>query len=161
MGSIFLIRHGEAGRRSEWTAPDHLRPLTAQGEQQALGLVPLLSAAGAGPVLSSPYVRCVQSVEPLAAALGVAIEEAAWLAEGASPAAALDRLAALPDPAYACTHGDVVEGILGILGEAGVLLDGRSGNGEETRKGATWVLERAGVQGESRIAAGRLLPPPA
>lgn len=161
---VLLIRHGEAGRRQVWTAPDHLRPLTDEGRAQAEGLVAQLGGSGPGPVLTSPFVRCVQSVEPLAGALGVTIEQVDWLAEGAPPAEALALLEGW-EPSrelagqvvYACTHGDVIEGILDVLAGSGVALKGRAPPGEETRKGATWELECSA----GRVVSGRLLPPPA
>ena len=63
-------------------------------------------------VLSSPYDRCVQTVEPLAEELGVGIEIDDRLAEGAGRGPALELLGALED-AVACTHGDIVEEVLG------------------------------------------------
>lgn len=156
MTVIFLIRHAEAGRRQEWAAPDDQRPLTEEGEHQAWGIMRLLGGEGTGPVLTSPYVRCVQSVAPLAVALEAQIDKTDVLAEGASPEAALAALVERAGPVYGCTHGDVVEGILGLLDADGVPLEGKPPAGEETRKGATWVLEcEAG-----HIVSGRLLPPP-
>src|SRR5919106_1615180 len=32
---IYLVRHAKAGNRGEWTNPDHLRPLSENGKQQA------------------------------------------------------------------------------------------------------------------------------
>ena len=67
----------------------------------------------------------MQTVEPLAAALGVAVEADERLAEGAGRRA-LEVLAA--DGVVACTHGDVVEGVLGYglkKGAACVLEGGR------------------------------------
>ena len=73
-------------------------------------------------VVSSPYVRCVQTVEPLAAALGLEVEQDDRLEEGAGAAAA-DLLS--EDGVVCCTHGDVVEAILGrgLKKGAAVVLD--------------------------------------
>lgn len=62
--------------------------------------------------MSSPYVRCVETVEPLAAELGLPVELDDRLAEGASAMRAFELLAEL-DGGIACTHGDVVETVLG------------------------------------------------
>jgi broad specificity phosphatase PhoE len=76
---------------------------------------------------SSPYVRCVQTVEPLAAALRLEVEERSELAEGAGPSAPSSLTEEMADRnAVLCTHGDVVEDILG----------------EPIKKGAAYVLER-------------------
>jgi 8-oxo-dGTP diphosphatase len=117
--------------------------------------VTLLAEAKLDRLLSSPALRCVQTLEPLAAALGIAVETTPLLAEGAGPSGAL---ALARDGAVAtCTHGDVVEEALDALAADGVALEGRpAGEGAETPKGATWVFEVA----DGRIVSGRLLAPP-
>ena len=75
-------------------------------------------------ILSSPYVRCVQTVEPLAAALGLEVELDERLKEGKGDAAAeLLR----EDGVVCCTHGDIVEALVGRglkKAAAAVLEDG-------------------------------------
>lgn len=69
-----------------------------------------LREGGVRRVLSSPYRRCIQTVEPLAAALGVPVETDERLAEGAGSAG----LALLEeDGVVACTHGDVITELVG------------------------------------------------
>jgi phosphohistidine phosphatase SixA len=76
-------------------------------------------------VLTSPYVRCRETVEPLAAALGLPVEERDELAEGATRDVAFALITELAGhPAILCTHGDVVEELAG----------------EESKKGSTLVL---------------------
>jgi phosphohistidine phosphatase SixA len=105
-----LLRHARAGDRTEWEDDDRLRPLDERGRRQAEELVELLRPIGVRRIVSSPYVRCVQTVEPLAAALGLELELDGLLAEGTGDAA----LALLAENGVvACTHGDVVEAILG------------------------------------------------
>ena len=82
-----LVRHASAGDRDLWPVEDRLRPLDARGRRQAAALVELLRPLGVRRVLSSPYVRCVETVEPLAAALELAVEHDDRLAEGAGHAA--------------------------------------------------------------------------
>lgn len=120
-----LVRHASAGKPADWDRDDRLRPLDARGRRQAAALVELLRVVGVRRVVSSPYVRCLETVEPLAAALGLAIEEDDNLAEGAGTAAsALLAEAGL----VACTHGDVAAELLGYglkKGAAAVVRDGR------------------------------------
>ena len=78
----YLVRHGEAGDRHAWHDPDELRPLTEEGWRQAKALVDLLADAEIDRLLSSPYVRCVQTLEPLAEARGLPVETTPVLAEG-------------------------------------------------------------------------------
>jgi phosphohistidine phosphatase SixA len=109
--SVLLLRHARAGERAAWTGDDTLRPLDDRGLRQALALRDLAQRA-IGRIVSSPYRRCVETVEPLAEALGIPIELDDRLAEGASPQLALALLAEL-DGGLACTHGDVIEAVLG------------------------------------------------
>jgi phosphohistidine phosphatase SixA len=121
--SVVLLRHASAGDREQWEGDDRLRPLDRKGRKQAEKLRERLLAAGVTRVLSSPYVRCVQTVEPL----GLEIELDDRLAEGAPRAATLALLAEL-EAAVACTHGDVIENVLGRplkKGAAVVLPEGR------------------------------------
>jgi 8-oxo-dGTP diphosphatase len=71
-----------------------------------------LSPRGIDRVVSSPYRRCIETVEPLAGALGLPVEVDDRLAEGASRRRALALLVEL-DGGLACTHGDVIEAVLG------------------------------------------------
>ncbi len=122
--SAVLLRHAKAGDRDAWHGDDAARALDERGLLQAQALVGLLASDGPRRIVSSPYVRCVETVEPLAAALGVAVELDDRLAEGAGRAAALALLVEL-GAGVACTHGDVVEEILGfgLKKGAGVLVD--------------------------------------
>lgn len=119
-----LLRHASAGHRLDWEHDDHLRPLDARGRRQSADLVDLLRPFGVRRILSSSYVRCVQTVEPLAAALGLEAELDERLKEGQG-AAATELLR--EDGVVCCTHGDIVEALLGRglkKGAAVVLEDG-------------------------------------
>ena len=105
-----LVRHGSAGDRAHWAGDDRLRPLDEKGRRQAEALVEELQRFTVLRVVSSPYARCVETVEPLAAALGLEVELDDRLAEGAGDAAA-DLLR--EDGVVACTHGDVAHDLLG------------------------------------------------
>jgi phosphohistidine phosphatase SixA len=119
--SVILLRHASAGDRDEWHGDDRLRPLDKRGRKQAERLRDVLLAHDVKRVLSSPYVRCTQTVAPL----GLDIEPDDRLAEGAPPKATLELLADL-DGAVACTHGDVIEALLGrnLRKGGAVVLDG-------------------------------------
>jgi 8-oxo-dGTP diphosphatase len=151
--AVYLIRHAKAGSRLKWTKPDHLRPLTKAGRRQAEGLVALIEQP-LERLVSSPYVRCVQTLEPLAEARDLALETADELAEGApvEDALALMLSLAADGPAALCTHGDVMMFAVDELLAAGVPLEGPF----EFKKGATWVIEVA----DGSFARGRYLPPP-
>jgi phosphohistidine phosphatase SixA len=137
--SVLLVRHAKAGDRDRWDAPDDLRPISPKGEVQAGALVDLLAGYEIERVLSSPYLRCTQTVAPLAAARGLAVEPCDDLAEGEGRAGVALVRRLLPEPGFTvlCSHGDVVEE---VLDARGVERD------DYTRKGATWVLEEAGAR---------------
>jgi 8-oxo-dGTP diphosphatase len=146
---VHLVRHALAADRSGWKRPDEERPLTAEGRRQADELVPLFRSLGFAALVSSPYVRCVQTFEPAADALDLPLQVHEALAEGGETRAALELIGsvALLGSTALSTHGDIQTQ---VIEAAGV------GEGEQ-RKGSTWVLDvRAG-----EIAAGRYLPPPA
>jgi len=148
--TTYLVRHAKAGSREHWTAPDRERPLTEPGRLQAKALVELIGR-GVRSIRSSPYQRCVETVTPLADALGLRVEEEDGLAEGAGPAWALTELATVGG-AVLCTHGDVMAEAVIRLAEDGVPLEG----GMHWAKAATWAFDIAG----GRIVAGRYLLPP-
>src|SRR6185436_5719102 len=72
--TLFLVRHASAGHRASWEGEQRIRPLDERGRRQALALVDLLEGEPIERILSSPAFRCVQTVEPLAAARGLEIE---------------------------------------------------------------------------------------
>lgn len=146
----YLLRHAKAGSRERWTAPDHERPLSQAGKVQAAALFAVLGS-GIRSIRSSPYARCLETVEPLAAALGLPVVAEPRLAEGEDPGWTMGQLAA-GGASLLCTHGDVMAAVVCALSEANVPLTG----GMRWAKGCTWVFEI----GDGRITAGRYLPPP-
>jgi 8-oxo-(d)GTP phosphatase len=141
--TVLLVRHAEAGTRDEWTGDDDLRPLTTVGQRQAEVLRTLLPLFGAQRVYSAPPLRCRQSVEGLAADLGVPIIMEPRLSEDgylADPAAGLERLieiaAESKGPAVVCSQGGVIPDLVRNLTDyAGLtLLDVPS------QKGSYWGL---------------------
>jgi 8-oxo-dGTP diphosphatase len=135
---LYLLRHAKAGSRSQWRRDDGARPLTAKGHRQAAGLVEAMAGRAVARIVSSPSLRCVQTVEPLAADRGIKIERADWLAEGAPTRAALARVRSQPGPAVLSSHGDVIPAVVGALLEEGIPYEGPVA----WKKGATWVVER-------------------
>ncbi|MEO6091352.1 MAG: histidine phosphatase family protein [Umezawaea sp.] len=68
---IVLVRHAEPLIPSPGGPDDYHRPLTDEGLAQAERLVEDLAEAGL--IVSSPYLRAIQTVEPTARALGMTI----------------------------------------------------------------------------------------
>lgn len=115
--SVILLRHAWAGHREGWDGDDISRPLDDRGRSQAHSLREILLARGVARVLSSPYVRCTQTVAPL----GLEIEPDERLAEGTTREQTLSLLAEA-DGAVACTHGDVIENVIGRSLEKGAAV---------------------------------------
>jgi 8-oxo-dGTP diphosphatase len=136
---VELVRHAKAGDRSLWTEPDELRPLTAAGRAQATGIAKRLADASIAKLLSSPLLRCVETVRPLAELRDLAVETDERLAEGADPTAALAVLGAASrhGPVVACTHGDVMMLAVERLLDEGVRL---RGSRVDYKKGCAWRL---------------------
>jgi 8-oxo-(d)GTP phosphatase len=134
---VVLVRHAKAGKRSEWSGEDRLRPLERSGRAQADRLVEPLRVFGPDRVLSTDRVRCVQTVEPLAAVLGLGVEVDAVFGDAAfadSPRAVEDAVLGLAKPgqvSVVCSQGDAIPGLIERL---------RPGASADTRKGAAWVL---------------------
>jgi 8-oxo-dGTP diphosphatase len=74
MGAVFLVRHAKAADRETWTGADRDRPLIERGRAQAERLAAALAPERPAVVASSPWLRCVETAEPLARALGLEVE---------------------------------------------------------------------------------------
>lgn len=151
--TAYLVRHGKCGSRSNWTEDDRLRPLSKAGRRQAEALVRAFRGLDVQRAISSPYVRCVQTIRPLALDRGLPVETSEALAEGAPPERALALLEeTVHTPTVLCTHGDVVPAVVLHLAERGAELDGE----RDWKKGSVWALERR----DGRVVRARYLPPP-
>ena len=139
MSTIHLIRHAKAKNRLTWEEPDHLRPLTKRGRREALAIAARFGEEPVARLVSSPFVRCLQTLEPLALALELPIETTVELAEGAGGEPAVELLLSLVEtgPIACCTHGDVVFEIAYLVSRSGVPLDGPL----EAPVASTWVLD--------------------
>ena len=145
--TLYLVRHADAGTRDPYSPSDHLRGLSDDGVRQAVRIADRLADSGVTRVLSSPYPRCVQTVEPLARRLGVEIQTDAVLAEGADERGTFALMMALADTdAVLCSHGDVIPEIIRLLWITGTVINGQRGNA----KGSIWTITS---DGESLLTA--------
>ncbi len=153
--TVYLVRHAKAGDRDSWRDDDRLRPLSARGHLQARLLVALLDDASFDRILSSPYVRCMETVVPIAGLRGMAVEPVEELAEAAplEGALALVRKHAIPG-ALMCMHGDVLPMLLDYYAAAGVDIP----DDREWPKGCTWTLE---TDNTGEVVRARYTPPAA
>lgn len=130
------------------------RPLNRAGHAQARALAQMLEKFAPERLLSSPYTRCVQTLEPLAVLLGVEVEPVEELAEGHGHEA-FEFLRSIAEiDAAVCSHGDVIPEVLQALAVEDEL---DLGPHPRQPKGSTWVLESAG----RRFISAAYLPAPA
>ena len=84
---LILVRHASAGRKADWPGDDCLRPLDAAGMAAARVLASLMACfAPVARVISSPALRCTETVRPYAEGPGGTVEaEACLIPYGRSP----------------------------------------------------------------------------
>lgn len=129
MQTILLIRHASAKDREKWSQEDQLRPLTPAGHRQAQAIAEELAQVKIKQIRSSPAVRCVQTVEPLASRAKLKMHIDQKLMEGSE----------FPLPHTSehglhiyCAHGD---NIPALLADLGIECD-------QCKKGSIWMIKR-------------------
>ena len=116
--SCVLVRHASAGDARTWRGEDDLRPLDPKGRKQAQALAPLMSELGIERVVSADILRCVQTVEPSAAAISSDIRSTRVFTEAGysdNPDAALDMFLELMHsgvPTMLCSQGGAIPDIM-------------------------------------------------
>lgn len=140
---VILVRHGHAEPKQTWSGKDADRPLIARGRRQAEALARSLAKPRPTRIISSPSLRCLQTVQPFGKKIGVDVELAGWLATDAGAEAregtvALARTEPSSGCVVLCTHREVLVDLLPFLADTfGVKL----GHRPPGAKGGTWVLE--------------------
>jgi 8-oxo-dGTP diphosphatase len=126
--NAWLVRHAEAEPNASWAGSDADRPLSGRGRTQARDLVQRLAGVPLARLLSSPKLRCRQTLEPIALERGLRVEVDATWSEGAPAGLALEQLRALaPSPVVACSHGDLLPDLIELLARSGARLEGGRG----------------------------------
>lgn len=152
---LLLVRHGHAGSKRRWHGDDRRRPLSRRGRAQAKALVGVLAPRRPASIVSSPYLRCLQTVEPLAERLGVAVAESESLGPDAGREAgsflrALSKAAA-DATVVVCTHGETIEVLQRDLGSSRATP---FAPGSPHEKGSVWILETV----DTGLASALYLP---
>ncbi len=163
---FILLRHASAGHKEPGDKHrDLARPLDAEGAADAKLLGGLLASYGRCEVISAPAERCIATVRPYAAAVGVSVEVDQALAappgrakadrserdaKHAAREAALDAIHRIADlaasgaPALVCAHREnlpaLISAVLKRLGAAQAELPEAS---RPLRKGEFLVLQSA------------------
>jgi len=140
--TVLVVRHATAGRKSRFSGDDTKRPLDKRGRAQAKALVPQLLAFGASQVYAADRVRCHQTVEPLAAELGLAVHNELTLTEEAYAKNAKRGRRRMLDIAkeqgtpVVCTQGKVIPDLIAWWCDR----DGVRPDKSRNHKGSVWVL---------------------
>jgi len=147
---VVLVRHANAGERKKWTGNDALRPIDALGEAEAERFAAICGPIGPTRLYAATPLRCKQTLEPLAAALGdlpIVVDGAFAEPPEADDAPAKAKLSAerLLDlrtdglPAI-CSQGKIIPHLLADL------LDEADDEPYKTAKGDSWLLTWSGDQ---------------
>ncbi|QTX06301.1 NUDIX hydrolase [Agromyces archimandritae] len=116
--AIVVMRHAKTVSRGDWDGPDASRPLTPRGVEQAAALVPTVRAWAPKRIVTSPAVRCVTTVAPLAAAARLevrrdeGISQDAWETGDDEVRRVIGKRVRVGKSAVVCSHGPVLPGIL-------------------------------------------------
>jgi 8-oxo-(d)GTP phosphatase len=153
---VVLVRHGRADTKAGWSGDDALRPLDSIGHQQAMGLVDVLVPIGPGRVLSSPVLRCQQTVEPVAMKLGLIVESSFALVPDAGLRALgmIRELSSVPSliAPLLCTHGELMGSLLSELASQD---DVNLPHEPPGVKGSAWILDFLG----QKMSSARYVAP--
>ena len=120
---LVVVRHARSRSRSSWSGADPLRPLNPRGRERAEALIPILAAYAVARVVTSPSVRCLDTVAPYAATARTRARLKRDLSEegfAEQPDRARYHLARLLErggAAVLCSHGPVLPTLLEHLAE--------------------------------------------
>jgi len=163
---LILVRHASAGHKADWPGEDAMRPLDEQGVADARALAGLMACfAPVARVISSPALRCTDTVRPYAARFSGTVETEPCLAPYGRSAdfssrtdladllrRLLSRLVAERRPAVLCLHR---ENLPDVLAEACSALGAPAAVPADPSlpKGGFWVAH-ATAGGPGPAAAG-------
>lgn len=142
--TLIVLRHGKAAGRETWEGDDLDRPLAPPGRTQAKRLVALLQAYGVRRVVSSPALRCAQTVEPYAHSISTFLEIDDRLSEQTRTSHVERSLTALLErkkPVVVCSHRPTLPAIFDAVGAEPVELAPGRGLVIHHRKGRVLATE--------------------
>jgi len=126
---LIVLRHAKAMKRSDYVgAKDALRPLSGKGRRQSKVIIDALDAYGIENLVSSPYVRSLQTLHRYAKYLDTKIEVSDPLSESGNEvdpeatAQVVRELLHNPEPTVLCSHRPVMTTIMSeeIAGQFGL-----------------------------------------
>lgn len=140
---LIVVRHGTARAKGSWKGLDADRPLTANGSRQAQAISRRLIRYQPTRIVSSPSLRCTQTVEPLAGACDLQVELTDALATDAGPAGIDFAVETVQSGGSSpvvvlCTHRELIVELLPHLADQGGV---RLGHRLPGAKGGCWLLQ--------------------
>jgi 8-oxo-dGTP diphosphatase len=159
--TFLVIRHAHAVGRGAWKGADHDRPLSDAGRKRAARLVPLLTAYRPTHLLTSPSVRCLDTLVPYATERGLRLTTRKSLSEtgfDGAPEKATKQLAkvlARAEGTALCSHGPVFPHLLRTLADHTAKGRNRSMLSRLAKdnldKGEVLAVHLAGAAAEARV----------
>ena len=146
--TLIVLRHATATPRNGYAGDDLERPLNESGVVQAKALIGILGAYGVLHVVSSPALRCVQTVEPFAQSISTFLEIDERMFQEAKPSLVRRSMAALLDrkkPTVVCTHRPNLPTIFDDLGQKFTDLEPAEAVVIHHRKGIVCAVEHIRV----------------
>lgn len=143
--TLVVLRHAKAETREKFDGDDLDRPLQRVGRERANDLVAVLGAYGVRRVVSSPAVRCAQTVEPYADSVSTFLQLDDRLSEQTSDRRVDRSVQTLLDrkkPTVLCTHRPTLPAVFEALGLDPVELSPGDGVVIHHRKGRVHATER-------------------
>ncbi len=152
-GTIYLVRHADAGNKKKRKKPDDVRPISKKGHEQVEALVTRLVRTPINGIISSPSLRCEQTVGPLAQRLGLKVKPSKRLRRDASPADVMRLIKkSRGTRTVMCSHRETIGPFIEHLADdPKVDVSSRL----EWPKGSVWELTTR----RGRVTRARFIPP--
>ena len=143
---LIMLRHAKALEREEWQGEDEDRPLEQLGQQQARRMLSLYQVYGLTQIHTSDAVRCHDTVEQMAKALGIAltitnkVSEYTWKKNKEKAIDYAKDLIKINEPIILCSHNPVLPRMMEKLTKK-IDFDYPS---NKLQPGESWILHHNG-----------------
>lgn len=152
-GTIYLVRHADAGNKKKWKQADDVRPISKKGHEQIEALVTRLVRTPINGIVSSPSLRCEQTVGPLAQRLGLKVKPSKLLRRDVAPTDVLRLIKRSKGTrTVLCSHRETIGPFIEHLAaDPNVEVSSKL----EWPKGSIWELTTR----RGRVTGARFIPP--
>jgi 8-oxo-dGTP diphosphatase len=162
---VIVLRHAKATPRADWhvekIVDDGNRPLLPEGKKQAKEIIPLLRAFGPKRIISSPWVRCFNTVQPYAKKFNLPIIERSQLSELGNKKGPKRTRNVINDvvedgkAAIVCSHRPALPSILATLADLASKDQGRWIEEAANLKPAEFIVIHISTEKQKAVAAER------